>query len=160
MRPRWRAWLFSGAVAALGSAIVAPAIDLAGVAPDFATIATVALALARGAAAGTVGGFALGLLQDLAAPQRLGLRALLLCLVGFASGRLRERLVTGLAVVEFGLIGLAVLIPGTVLLVTEGPTGRPLPLLTQVVPTAVYSGLVGTLLLRLADRLGAGAQDD
>ena len=57
-------WMF---VAFVGDALVAPMIDIAGRAPDFTIIALVMLALSAGAMPATIGGFMLGLVQDVAA---------------------------------------------------------------------------------------------
>ncbi len=155
-----RAWIWAAAVAFLGEAFVAPAIDFAGIAPDFAAIGTVLLALSRGAASATLGGFALGLILDLANPPLLGLHALALALVGYGCGQLRDRLVYSLTAVVSVLVGLAALVHGTIVLLIDGHFGRPAPFLLQVLPAALYSGLVGFPLLRLAERLGIFAQDD
>ncbi|PRX96367.1 rod shape-determining protein MreD [Allonocardiopsis opalescens] len=60
-----------------------------GVVPDLALLVVVALALLTGARSGAVLGFAAGLAADLmpAAAGPLGLSALVLCLVGYATGR-------------------------------------------------------------------------
>ena len=65
-------WLL---VAFVGETMISPLIDIRGIGPDFSIIALVILALATGPAPATGGGFLVGLVQDLANPNLLGLRA-------------------------------------------------------------------------------------
>ncbi|MET9066275.1 rod shape-determining protein MreD [Streptosporangium sandarakinum] len=62
------------------------------VAPDLVLLTVIGYAQARGAAAGTVMGFFAGLLNDMLPPAAhvMGQYALVLCLVGFAAGRMAE----------------------------------------------------------------------
>ncbi len=90
-------------VAFVGDTILGPLIDINGVAPDFSVIALVILALATGAGSATVGGFMLGLVQDLSNPSLLGLQALCKSGLGFGVGSLRGRLLYGVPLVE-GLV--------------------------------------------------------
>ncbi len=153
-------WMF---VAFVGDALVAPMIDIAGRAPDFTIIALVMLALSAGAMPATIGGFMLGLVQDVANPPLLGLRSLCKCLLGFGLGRLRGRLVHGVIVVDAVMIVLAVLLHEFVFLLVQSNLTQErflVPLLTQALPTAVYSALVGVPLLRLAETLGVMNPED
>lgn len=61
-------------------------------APDLVLLGVVGYALVRGATAGAVAGFCAGLLGDVLPPaaHMLGQYALVLCLVGFAAGRMVE----------------------------------------------------------------------
>lgn len=153
-------WLL---VAFVGDAMVAPMIDIAGRAPDFTIIALVMLALSAGAIPATIGGFALGLVQDLANPPLLGLRSLCKCLLGFGLGRLRGRLVHGVVVVDAVMIIVAVLLHDFVYLLVQSNLTQErflVPLLTQSVPEAVYTALVGVPLLRMAEFLGVLRPED
>lgn len=58
--------------------------------PDLIVVVVVAIALAGGATAGMTAGFGAGLLADLLSDHPAGLLALVLCLIGFACGLLRE----------------------------------------------------------------------
>lgn len=150
-------------VAFIGDALLAPAIDIAGRAPDFTIIALVMLALSAGAVPATVGGFVLGLVQDLGNPPLLGLRSLCKCLLGFGLGRLRGRLVHGVVAVDAVMIVLAVLLHDFVFLLVQSNLTQErflVPLLTQSLPVAVYSALVGVPLLRLAELLGVLRPED
>jgi rod shape-determining protein MreD len=150
-------------VAFIGEAMVGPVIAIKGVRPDFGVIALVILALSAGTAPATTGGFMLGLVQDLANPSLLGLQALTKTGLGFGLGTLRGRLVYGVPVVEAGVVVLSVLAHDFFfLLVQSNMTEEAFfwPLLTQSLPGAFYSGLVGVPLLRLSELLGILRQED
>lgn len=163
MRTFLRTTLVWVLLAFLGETVIAPVITIAGIAPDFSVIAVVILAMAEGALAGTLGGFALGLVQDLSIPNLLGLHALCKTGLGFAVGRLRGRLVYGLPIVEGTLVFAAALLHDTLFLLVQSRMQSDAflaPLLTQALPTAVYSALVGVPLIRLADLLGVLRRED
>ncbi len=157
MRGFLRTTLIFLLTAFLGETVVAPLIDIKGIAPDFSVIALIILSLSAGPVSGTIGGFAVGLIQDLTQPALLGLRALCKCGVGFGVGTLRGRLVHGVPVVEATMIALAVLAHDLVFLLFQSrliDESFLMPLLTRSVPVAIYSGLVGVPLLRLVELLG------
>ena len=163
MRQFVRTTLLWFLVAFIGDALVAPVVDIAGRAPDFTIIALVLLALSTGPLPATIGGFAIGLVQDLANPPLLGLRALCKCTLGFGLGRLRGRLVHGVVVVDAVMIVLAVLLHDFVYLLVQSNLTQDrflVPLLTQSLPVAAYSALVGVPLLRLAEVLGVLRPED
>jgi rod shape-determining protein MreD len=145
------------ALALVGDVFVAPLLSLGAIAPDFGLIALAILALGEGAFAGTVGGFALGLVADTAVPNLLGLGAFCKALAGYLVGRSRTRLVVGLPVVEGSLVALMALGHDVLYLLGQswfsgGAFFR--PMITVVVPSALYTGLVAVPLFRLADGLG------
>ncbi len=149
-------------IAFLGDAFVAPAITVWEITPNFSLIALVVLALARGSAAGCLGGFVLGLVQDLASPHLLGLRALCKTLIGFLAGRLRGHLVYGLPIVEGLVVASAALVHDLLFLLVQSRLSDDAflgPLITHALPGAIYSGLVGIPLIRLADLLGILRQE-
>lgn len=132
---------------ALGlQATLVPHIAIAGVRPDLAVVATVFLGLARGAFAGTIAGFAIGLAQDLTNPAFLGLNALTKSLLGHASGALRTQLNTGSLPMHALVLFAAVLAHDLVYLTifTHLALSDLLTrFATQSLPTAVYTALVG-----------------
>ena len=163
MRQNLNLFLLFAAVAFLGGTMVGPLIAIGGVAPDFTIIALVILALASGPIPGTVGGFLLGLVQDLSNPTLLGLQALCKTGLGYGLGRLRGRLVHGMPLVEATVIGISVLAHDLVFLMIQGSLSGDsnfLSFFTLTLPTAIYSGLVGIPLLRLAEFLGILRQED
>jgi len=150
-------------LAFVGDTLIAPGIAIKGIAPDFSVIALILLALSQGAVPATLAGFVVGLVQDLSNPTLLGLHALCKCGLGFGVGSLRGRLVYGLAVVNGAIIMVAVLAHDLLFLLVksrltdEGFLG---PFFTQSLPVAVYTGLVGVAVLRLAEYAGVLRQED
>ncbi len=163
MRGFLRTTLIWATIAFLGDTLLGPAIAVKGIAPDFSIIALVILALAAGPTAATVGGFLIGLIQDLANPVLLGLLALCKSLLGYSLGSLRGRLVYGMPVVEFLVLILAVLAHDLVFLliqdrfVSDNSLGY---FFMRSVPVALYTGLVGLPLLRLVEFLGIMRSED
>jgi rod shape-determining protein MreD len=150
-------------LAFVGDTMLGPLIDIRGVAPDFSVIALVVLALATGAGPATVGGFLLGLVQDLSNPTLLGLQALIKSALGFGVGSLRGRLVYGVPLVEGVVVAIAVFAHDFVFLMVQSMLSDEqflLPLFTRTIPAAVYSGLIGIPVIRLAELLGILRQED
>ena len=151
------------AVAFVGEILVGPWIAIRGIAPDFAIIALVLLGLAAGPGPATVGGFLLGLVQDLANPGLLGLNALCKTALGFLAGRLRGRLVYGLPVVEGLVLVVAVVAHDVVFLLVQSRLTDDAflaPLLARTLPTALYTGLVGVPVVRIAEFVGILGRED
>ncbi|MBE0565271.1 MAG: rod shape-determining protein MreD [Krumholzibacteria bacterium] len=150
-------------VAFLGETLVGPWIDIRGISPDFAIIALVLLGLAAGAVPATVGGFVLGLVQDLANPTLLGLNALCKTGLGYLVGRARGRLVYGLPVVEILVLVLAVVAHDLVFLLVQSRLSDDAfltPLFTRTLPTALYTGVAGVPVIRLAEFFGILGRED
>jgi rod shape-determining protein MreD len=150
-------------VAFVGDTMLGPLISINGVAPDFSVIALVVLALATGAGPATVGGFILGLVQDLSNPALLGLQALGKSGLGFGLGSLRGRLVYGVPLVEGLVVATSVFAHDFFFLLVQSNLSDEqflLPLLTRTVPGAIYSGLVGIPVIRMAELLGILRQED
>jgi len=150
-------------IALIGELFFAPVLSLGPIAPDFTIIALVILALAEGSFAACLAGFCIGIIQDIPTPELLGLQALVKCLLGFQLGRVRDRLVYGMPLVEGSLVALAALAhDGIVLLARGAVVGGDVvgPFFLSALPSAVYSGLLGVLLIRLADRLGVISVED
>ncbi len=147
----------------VGDTILGPLIDIKGVAPDFSVIALVVLALAAGAGPATIGGFLLGLVQDLANPSLLGLQALVKSGLGFGVGSLRSRLVYGVPLVEGVGVALVVFVHDFLFLLVQSNLADEqflMPLLTRTIPGAIYSGVVGILVIRLVDLFGVLQQEE
>ncbi|MCK9994903.1 MAG: rod shape-determining protein MreD [Candidatus Krumholzibacteria bacterium] len=163
MRQYLRLVLLCLVVAFVGGTMIGPLIAIKGVAPDFTIIALVILALAAGPGPGSVGGFLLGLVQDLSNPTLLGLQALCKTGLGFGLGRLRGRLVHGMPLVEATVVAITVVTHDLFFLMVQSSLTTEsnfLSLFTRTLPIAVYSGLAGVPLLRLAEFLGILRQED
>ncbi len=163
MREFLRTTLLWIVVAFVGDTMIGPVLAIRGIAPDFSVIALVLLALAAGPVSATVGGFVLGLVQDLSNPSLLGLNALCKALLGSGLGRLRGHLAYGLPVVEGLVVLLAVLAHDILFLLVQSRLSDDaflMPLITQSLPVAVYSGVVGMAVIRFAALLGVFARED
>ncbi len=150
-------------VAFVGDTILGPLISIKGRAPDFSIIALVVLALAAGAGPATVGGFVLGLVQGLSNPALLGLQALCKSGLGYGLGSLRGRLVYGVPLVEGLVVAVSVFAHDFVFLLVQSNLADEqflMPLILRTIPVAVYSGLVGIPVIRLAELLGILQQED
>lgn len=71
--------------------VVADRIAIGPVAPDFLILVVIFFALYRGTIGGSVFGFFVGLLQDLANPDLLGLNALTKSILGFVMGKVGSK---------------------------------------------------------------------
>jgi rod shape-determining protein MreD len=136
-------------------------LPLPGASPDLVLLVVVGLALVQGPTAGAVTGFAAGLLVDAVPPAdgQVGRWALVLCLVGWFSGRARDAAESS-ALVPLVVVALAS--AGSVLAyaaigfalddvrVTGDAVLRALP--SAVLYTVLLSPLVVPLVMRLARR--------
>lgn len=150
-------------LAFIGDTMLSSLMSIKGISPDFSIIALVVLSLAAGPVPGTVGGFVIGLVQDLSNPAVLGLHALCKCTLGFSLGSLRSRLVYGMPVVEGVVVAISVILHDLVFLLVQSrltDDGFLRPFLTQSLPVAIYSGVAGILVIRLADMLGILGEED
>ena len=150
-------------LAFIGETVIAPLIDIQGIAPNFSVIALIVLALSAGAGPASVGGFVVGLVQGLTNPSLLGLQALCKTLVGYGVGSLRGRLVHGVPLVEGTMVALAVLFHDFIYLLFQSrliDEAFLVPLITRSLPAALYSGVVGVLVLRLVELVGLLRQED
>ncbi len=154
------AWVL---LAFLGENLVVPLIDIKGVAPDFTVIAVIILAMAEGSRVGSIGGFCLGVVQDLSVPMLLGLHALCKSLLGYTVGRTRGRLVFGMPLLEGAIVFVATLGHDTLFHLVQSRQQSEAflgPWLTQAWPTALYTALLGVPLIRIAAITGILRQED
>lgn len=140
--------IFGGGIA---HATLAPALRIADVAPDIPLIVVVLLALRRGPEFGCLGGFAAGLLQDVAGGGLIGVQALTKALIGFAIGTVGGRLrVTQPLVQVPGLVLLSVLeglARFALLKVFHFPAAFGELMSYVVLPQALYNGFLGAALV-------------
>ena len=130
---------------------LAPAVGVGGIVPDVAIVVVVLLALRRGAEAGCLSGFALGLVQDVVAGGPMGLHALSKALVGFAAGNLPRWLLASRPFVPIAAAVVATVVDGLLrfgvlqLFHYPAPLGE---LLARVIlPQAGYDGMLAALVL-------------
>lgn len=148
MRGLFALTIFGGGIA---HATLAPALRIADVAPDIPLIVVVLLALRRGPEFGCLGGFAAGLLQDVAGGGLIGVQALTKALIGFAIGTVGGRLrVTQPLVQVPGLVLLSVLeglARFALLKVFHFPAAFGELMSYVVLPQALYNGFLGAALV-------------
>lgn len=127
-----------------------------GVAPDVLPLLVAAVGLLAGSITGSLAGFLVGLLVDLALMQQLGVSSLLLTVVGYCAGRLREqydpvnRLVpalVGATAGTFFVVGFAVM---QFSLGTSPPSGW--GVVGQILMTALLSLLLAWPIFNLTRR--------
>jgi rod shape-determining protein MreD len=131
-----------------------------GVRPDLTVLLIVFLGLRRGPVVGTLLGFFLGLLQDLLVPSTLGMNMLAKSCLGYLLGKLSGNLLLGGLGFYSAVIAISVLVHDGIYLLAYTKLDVPRTLgmfFTQSVPTALYTAVVGLVILAVATALG-GAQ--
>jgi rod shape-determining protein MreD len=129
--------------------------EIAGVRPDLLVAFVVYLGWMRGPIAGTAGGFAIGLIQDLDAPGPLGLNALCKSLVGFLVAKAGFRVHRSNLGVRFAFFFLAMLLHDVIYFAVEtsGNLGAFfLQMFRFGLPSAIYTGLIVLVILMVAER--------
>ncbi len=125
-------------------------IRIFGVGPDLSILLLVYLALWRGAAAGTAGGFLIGVLQGVSSPFHFGAHALAKSIVGFATGKLGPHVVRESIATQAAVIVGAQVLHDLILLpvVLNGAGSFFVVLATRTLPGALYSALLGCFVYR------------
>lgn len=151
--------LLAAAVAVILQTTLFAQVRFFGVAPDAVLLTVIALSRRLDPEPAILLGFTSGLAVDLLGSAPLGLRALVLTLVAYATVRLRDRfdvnvLVTGLAVLLLSLLGvLLVVVVGT--LFGEG-TFRDADLLRKILLVPCYNLVLGAPVLPLVNVMLGG----
>ena len=136
-------------------ATVAQRIAIAGVRPDLLVAFVVYFAWMRGPVSGVVGGFTVGLLQDLDAPGPLGLNALAKTVVGFIVAKAGFRVHRSNVGVRFFFFLVAMLVHDVIYfgVYTAGEFGAFVRQFVFVaIPSALYTTVLVILLLSTAER--------
>ena len=105
-------------------------------------------------------GFFLGLLQDLLVPQTLGMNALAKAVVGWQVGKISRQLAVEGPLLYLGLVAAAVLAHDFIYLLcfTRLDLGRFFVMFfTHAIPTAIYTGIVASLMAVLVLVLQQGS---
>jgi rod shape-determining protein MreD len=131
-------------------------ISLGGIKPDLSLAVLFVIGLLTTPAEAAIAGMGIGLLQDIASASLIGFSGLTRGLVGLAAGLLGKRVIdsSSPAVVPFlALFSLAegVLI-SSFLQVTEGAVPFISMIAGRLLPQAIYTSLLGLLVLRLVNR--------
>ena len=130
-------------------------LEIGGIRPDLLVAFVVYFGWMRGPVAGSVGGFSIGLIQDLDAPGPLGLNALAKTVVGFAVAKAGFRVHRSNPGVRFFFFLLA-MIAHDVIYFAALSTGDAWLFLKQMffvaLPSALYTTVVTLFLLGFAER--------
>jgi rod shape-determining protein MreD len=132
-------------------------VEIAGIRPDLLVAFVVYIAWMRGPVAGTLAGFAVGLLQDLDAAGPLGLNAFSKSLVAFLVAKAGFRVHRSNLGVRFAFFFLAMLAHDIVYfaVATGGKLGTFLTqMLTLALPSALYTTVIVLLLLAIVESMG------
>jgi rod shape-determining protein MreD len=129
----------------LQSAVVGQ-LHIFGVPPDISPLVVMAIGLLLGSTTGAAFGFGVGLLLDLALLQTLGISSLLLTVIGYAAGRLRELRdpAHGLVPMGVGAAAAAVFVTGSA--VMQFLLGFDVPISPLLVRDIVLGILLDTLI--------------
>jgi len=129
-------------------------VEIAGIRPDLLVAFVVYLGWMRGPIVGTLGGFLVGLVQDLDAQGPLGLNALSKTIVGFAVAKAGFRVHRADIGVRFAFF-LFAMIAHDIVYFAASSLGDPWLFLRQMatiaVPSALYTALVVLLLIGLVE---------
>ena len=126
-----------------------PHIAISGIRPDLTVLLVVLAGMRGGPVAGTLTGFLVGLLQDLLVPQTLGMNALAKAIVGWQVGKISRQLALEGPPLYLGLVAAAVLVHDFIYLLclTRLDLGRFFVMFfTNAIPTAIYTGIVASLM--------------
>jgi rod shape-determining protein MreD len=128
--------------------------EIAGIRPDLLVAFVVYLSWMRGPIAGTVGGFIVGLIQDLDAPGPLGLNALSKSLIGFLVAKAGFRVHRSNLGVRFAFFFVAMLMHDVVYFAvsTSGDLGKFfVQMFAVALPSALYTTALVLLILTLVE---------
>lgn len=128
---------------------IAPYMSIFGVVPNFLFLVVVTLALTEGPVAGSLSGFAAGILFDLLGNSAVGPYALVLCVVGYVAGMLQANMFAEgwlLPVTVVAVAGLTTeLTYGIVLTVLDAGIPFWRSLFTVMIPGALYQTVLAVL---------------
>jgi rod shape-determining protein MreD len=131
-------------------------LEIGGIRPDLLVAYVVYFGWMRGPIPGTLGGFGIGLFQDLDASGPLGLNALAKTVVGFLVAKAGFRVHRSNVIVRFAFFFAAMLVHDLIYygVVTGGDGGAFMKqFFLKSIPTAVYTAVVTLVLLGVAERI-------
>lgn len=130
-------------------------IEIGGIRPDLLVAFVVYFGWMRGPIAGSLGGFGVGLIQDLDASGPLGLNALCKTVVGFLVAKAGFRVHRSNFAVRFAFFALAMVTHDLLYFAVES-LGDPMLFVKQIVwvavPSAIYTAVIVLTLLGLVER--------
>lgn len=150
-------YFFLAAVALILQSTLLKLVAVGQIQPDLVLLVLFYVALMEGPFGATITGFCTGLVQDVYAPETLGLNALCKSLVGFGLGYCQRGVfVESLAARALILFGAVLVHDILYFLVSSWPeVGRGLGQVVRVgLPTALYTALLGYVVFYLIRRKG------
>lgn len=140
--------------------LVAPRIALGRISPDFMLLLAAYFAVQRKPEQAAIAGFLVGLFQDLANPELLGLNALTKTLVGYGLGVVGSKAESENPFFLMTILGITAVLHDFVYLLffTGLHMSSFLVLWTTVsIPSAIYTAVAGLISFRMAATLGSKA---
>jgi rod shape-determining protein MreD len=154
---RTLAWIAIVVTALLLQSTVFSQIKLGGAKPELMYLVTVVLAMLEGPASGAIGGFSAGMAQDFLLNDPKGITALVLTVLGYAVGTVRQFITTPSPALPTILVGagtaVGVLFYGFVAFLLGRLPGDVLFLLRVAVLSAVYNAILTPLAYPLLRRV-------
>lgn len=154
---RTLAWIAIVVTALLLQSTVFSQIKLGGAKPELMYLVTVVLAMLEGPASGAIGGFSAGMAQDFLLNDPKGITALVLTVLGYAVGTVRQFITTPSPALPTILVGagtaIGVLFYGFVAFLLGRLPGDVLFLLRVAVLSAVYNAILTPLAYPLLRRV-------
>jgi len=136
--------------------VVAPAIAVFGVRPDFPFLIVLLVAFHEGAAGGALAGFVAGLFVDLNSTQVLGVSSLTNSVLAFGVGSIADRLVRGSMPARILVALVATVVRDELLFLFSSPGGIGVSFrffFSGALPGGVYTALLAPLVMASAERL-------
>jgi len=136
--------------------ILAPAITLFGVVPNFILVAAIIIAMRNGPVRSTVSGFILGFIFDLCSLGPMGAMTLVLTILTYAISSLSRGGLTGGIIIDIFTMVVAVALGELLVSVIYAIAGANpqflLSLVQRVLPAFVYDTIIGCILLPIYNR--------
>jgi len=137
--------------------MLAPAITLNGVVPNFILVAAAIIAMRNGPVRSTVSGFILGFVFDLCSLGPMGAMTLVLTILTYAISSLSRGGLAGTIIIEIFTLVVAVALGELLVSVIYAIAGANpqflLSLVQRVLPAFVYDTIIGCILLLIFNRI-------
>ncbi|MCP4580232.1 MAG: rod shape-determining protein MreD [candidate division Zixibacteria bacterium] len=145
-------FIFSALFVVFYDVIIVSRLSIAGVQADMAIVITVWIALNLGPKAGTLFGFSIGILTGVLTPSDLGWAALILSLIGYSAGSLKNKLAIEPVSVQLVILLAASFIFNLLFIFTTSfglILSNPSYVLTYTLYSALYSTFIGVFVFYL-----------
>ena len=144
-------------IAVVSQLVLAPAITIFGVVPNFILVATVIIAMRNGPVRSTVAGFFLGFIFDLCSLGPMGAMTLVLTILAYAISSLSRGGLAGNVAMDLlvmvAAIALGELLVSVIYAIAGSNPHFLLSLVQRVLPAFVYDTILGSILLIVYNRI-------